>query len=413
MSNPNSCAPSSPSGSRASSARAGPGQARPGPHGRPGERDGRGGQPRRRRRAGACYRGGTVQRRAGFEGQTVSSSRTVPGRRGSWSTAGALRRTDGRVDVGRAEPPRGKGTMGGSSVSEGGHGTCAHGCPGDHAVPRRREISEPSLHVPAGAGSLGPRRRQCGVASGLLCRKRAAGGIAMSAAPGPSDRQAGEHPIVVPLRRLDARALPMAGGKGANLGELIQAGLPVPEGFCVTTGAYDDMATAAGLTEIIDRFTTTSEDESRSVELALWARERILSTPMPSHVAEAITAAYRDLPENASVAVRSSATAEDLPFASFAGQQDTYLAIVGEDAVLDAVHRCWASLWTDRAVVYRMRAGVDQVGTRLAVVVQGMVEAAVAGVLFTADPVTGHRAHTVIDASPGLGEAVVSGAVNR
>jgi phosphohistidine swiveling domain-containing protein len=235
----------------------------------------------------------------------------------------------------------------------------------------------------------------------------------MSAAPEPSDRQAGEHPIVVPLRRLDARALPMAGGKGANLGELIRAGLPVPEGFCVTTGAYDDMATVAGLTEVIDRFTTTTpDDEFRAVELALLARERILSTPMPAQVAVAITAAYRDFGESASVAVRSSATAEDLPFASFAGQQDTYLGIVGEDALLDAVHRCWASLWTERAVVYRMRAGVDQAGTRLAVVVQRMVEASVAGVLFTADPVSGHRARTVVDASPGLGEAVVSGAVN-
>ncbi|MGY1679976.1 PEP/pyruvate-binding domain-containing protein [Geodermatophilus sp. SYSU D01176] len=235
----------------------------------------------------------------------------------------------------------------------------------------------------------------------------------MSAAPELSGRQADEHPIVLPLRRLDARALPLGGGKAANLGELIQAGLPVPEGFCVTTGAYDDMATAAGLREVLDRFATTTPDgESGGAELARRARERILSTPMPSRVAAAITAAYRDLGENAPVAVRSSATAEDLPFASFAGQQDTHLGIVGEDAVLDAVHRCWASLWTDRAVVYRMRHDIDQGGTRLAVVVQRMVDAAVAGVLFTADPVTGHRARTVVDASPGLGEAVVSGAVN-
>jgi pyruvate,water dikinase len=207
--------------------------------------------------------------------------------------------------------------------------------------------------------------------------------------------------------------LSLAGGKAANLGELIQAGFPVPDGFCVTTGAYDDVATAAGLTETIDQSPgTTPDDESWGAGLALRARERILSTPMPARVAEAVTAAYRDLVENACVAVRSSATAEDLPFASFAGQQDTYLGVVGEDAVLDAVHHCWASLWTDRAVVYRMRAGVDQAGARLAVVVQRMVEAAVAGVLFTADPVTGHRGHTVIDAGPGLGEAVVSGAVN-
>jgi phosphohistidine swiveling domain-containing protein len=235
----------------------------------------------------------------------------------------------------------------------------------------------------------------------------------MGAAPQTNGLRMGDHPFVVPLRELDAAALPWVGGKAANLGELIRAGLPVPEGYCVTTGAYGDIATAADLTDIIDRLAAaTPDDEFRAGELARRARERILSTSMPSYVAEAITSAYRNLGGNAPVAVRSSATAEDLPFASFAGQQDTYLGIVGEEAVLDAVHRCWASLWTDRAVVYRMGAHVDQVGARLAVVVQRMVDAAVAGVLFTADPVTGHRGRTVVDASPGLGEAVVSGAVN-
>ena len=115
---------------------------------------------------------------------------------------------------------------------------------------------------------------------------------------------------------------------------------------------------------------------------------------------------------DAPVAVRSSATAEDLPAASFAGQQDTYLNVVGRGPLLDAVRRCWASLWTDRAVSYRAANGIDPGGVRLAVVVQRMVEAEVAGVLFTANPVTGRRRQAVIDASPGLGEAVVSGAVN-
>ena len=122
--------------------------------------------------------------------------------------------------------------------------------------------------------------------------------------------------------------------------------------------------------------------------------------------------AYRALGPDVPVAVRSSATAEDLPSASFAGQQDTYLDVVGADAVLDAVRRCWASLWTDRAVSYRRDAGIDHRAVQLAVVVQRMVPAQVAGVLFTADPVTGQRTRSVIDASPGLGEAVVSGAVN-
>ncbi|WP_091328082.1 PEP/pyruvate-binding domain-containing protein [Geodermatophilus ruber] len=223
----------------------------------------------------------------------------------------------------------------------------------------------------------------------------------------------GSRPAVVALRDLDTAALPQAGGKAASLGELIVAGFPVPEGFCVTTEAYGELATAADLTGILDRLAgTAADDQAGAVELAGRARERILSTAVPPDIARTITAAYRELGERAPVAVRSSATAEDLPFASFAGQQDTYLGVVGVDAVLDAVHRCWASLWTDRAVLYRVRHGIPPTEVRIAVVVQRMVDAAVAGVLFTADPVTGARGVSVVDASPGLGEAVVSGAVN-
>ena len=133
---------------------------------------------------------------------------------------------------------------------------------------------------------------------------------------------------------------------------------------------------------------------------------------MPADVAAAITDAYAALGDRVPVAVRSSATAEDLPGASFAGQQDTYLNVVGVDAVLDAVRRCWASLWTDRAVAYRADAGIPHAGTQLAVVVQRMVDAQVAGVLFTADPISGKRTRSVLDAAPGLGDAVVSGAVD-
>ncbi|MGY1663829.1 PEP/pyruvate-binding domain-containing protein [Geodermatophilus sp. SYSU D00705] len=220
-------------------------------------------------------------------------------------------------------------------------------------------------------------------------------------------------PVVVALRDVDAGAVERVGGKAANLGELIGAGLPVPDGFCVTTDAYRDVVAAADLTGVLDELAATGADDlDRSADLARRARERILATPVPAHVAAEVTAAYRELGEATPVAVRSSATAEDLPDASFAGQQDTYLGVAGADAVLDAVHRCWASLWTDRAVVYRLRNGVDSASTRLAVVVQRMVDAAVAGVLFTVNPVTGRRGETVVDASPGLGEAVVSGAVN-
>ncbi|MGY1823213.1 PEP/pyruvate-binding domain-containing protein [Geodermatophilus sp. SYSU D00079] len=221
------------------------------------------------------------------------------------------------------------------------------------------------------------------------------------------------RPVVVALRELDAGAVERAGGKAANLGELIGAGLPVPDGFCVTTDAYREVAAAAGLTDVLDELAGLgADDRDRAVDLAARARERVLATPVPPHVAAAVTAAYRELGEQTPVAVRSSATAEDLPTASAAGQQDTYLGVVGAEAVLDAVHRCWASLWTDRAVVYRVGNGVDPASARLAVVVQRMVDAAVAGVMFTVDPVTGRRGETVVDASPGLGEAVVSGAVN-
>jgi rifampicin phosphotransferase len=221
-----------------------------------------------------------------------------------------------------------------------------------------------------------------------------------------------EPSFVVPLRDLDAGALSLAGGKAANLGELIGAGLPVPDGFCVTTDAYRDVTLAADLSGIVEQLARTAADApDRAAEIAGRARNRILTTAMPARVADAVTSAYRALGEPA-VAVRSSATAEDLPFASFAGQQDTYLGIIGADAVLDAVHRCWASLWTDRAVVYRVRNRIDHAETRLAVVVQRMVDSAVAGVMFTVNPVTGRRGETVVDASPGLGEAVVSGSVN-
>jgi rifampicin phosphotransferase len=208
--------------------------------------------------------------------------------------------------------------------------------------------------------------------------------------------------LVLDLAHLDAHALAVAGGKAANLGELLAAGFAVPPGFCVTTAAYARIATAAHLDAALDA----------GPEPAERARAALLAAPVPEDVAAAVRDAYRELGPDAAVAVRSSATAEDLPWASFAGQQDTFLNVVGAAAVLDAVRRCWASLWTDRAVSYRQSAGVEHRSVRLAVVVQRMVDASVAGVLFTADPVTGRRTRTVIDASPGLGEAVVSGAVN-
>lgn len=202
---------------------------------------------------------------------------------------------------------------------------------------------------------------------------------------------------------IDGGMLDEVGGKAANLGELTRAGLPVPPGWVLTTRAYQEAAEAAGLGPIV---------AAGGEGLARAARTRLLETPVPPAVEQAVREAYGRLGDETAVAVRSSATAEDLPFASFAGQQDTYLNVVGPQAVLDAVRRCWASLWTDRAVAYRESNGIDHARVRLAVVVQVMVDAQVAGVMFTANPVTGRRRETVIDAAPGLGEAVVSGAVN-
>ncbi len=200
--------------------------------------------------------------------------------------------------------------------------------------------------------------------------------------------------IVAPLTALSAGDVAVAGGKAAILGELMLAGFRVPDGFVVTTAAYAVAAERAG----------ADPDDPRTT------RERLLATSPPEGVAAAVRGTYRAL-GGGPVAVRSSATAEDLPGASFAGQQDTFLNVAGDDALIDAVRRCWASLWNERAVVYRTANAVDQRSVRLAVVVQRMIDAAAAGVLFTADPITGRRRRTVIDAHAGLGEAVVSGAV--
>ncbi|KJL42563.1 PEP/pyruvate-binding domain-containing protein [Microbacterium trichothecenolyticum] len=206
--------------------------------------------------------------------------------------------------------------------------------------------------------------------------------------------------FVVDLAELSVADLATVGGKAANLGELIRAGFDVPPGFCVTTAAYR-------------RAVRGSAVESGTITDAAAARAAVLEAPFPYEVARAVREAYDRLaPRAGAVAVRSSATAEDLPGASFAGQQDTYLDVAGVDDVLDAVHRCWASLWTDRAVAYRAAQGIEGAGVALAVVVQRMVDAESAGVLFTADPVTGRRRQAVLDAARGLGEAVVSGSVD-
>src|SRR5437867_7646792 len=201
--------------------------------------------------------------------------------------------------------------------------------------------------------------------------------------------------IVAPLATLRAADLSVAGGKAANLGELVAAAFPVPEGFVLKTDAYRAAAAAAGV------------DPSDPAEAA----ERLRTASVPEEIARPAIEAYRALGQGR-VAVRSSATAEDLPGASFAGQQDTYLDVEGEAALLDAIRRCWASLWNDRAVAYRAANRVDDASVALAVVVQRMVDAAAAGVLFTADPLSGRRRRAAVDAVAGLSDKLVSGAVN-
>ncbi len=207
--------------------------------------------------------------------------------------------------------------------------------------------------------------------------------------------------LTVSLAQLARDHLAHAGGKAANLGELVRAGLPVPPGFCLATAAYRKVAATPDVRAAISGNRPAAD-----------VRAALLAAPVPADVVAALTTAYAALGPDVIVAVRSSATAEDLPDASFAGQQDTILGVCGPDALLAAVRRCWASLFTDRAVHYREQRAIAADTVELAVVVQVLVPASVAGVLFTADPVTGRRQRTVIDASPGLGEAVVSGAVN-
>jgi pyruvate,water dikinase len=216
------------------------------------------------------------------------------------------------------------------------------------------------------------------------------------------------------LADLGRTDLALAGGKAAGLGELIGAGFPVPPGFCVTTDAYRAFVEDNGLKAEILRLSGSAGGDDPAMLESASAQIRALfeAGKIPGDLASEICTAYFHLANPyPAVAVRSSATAEDLPGASFAGQQDTYLNISGEEAVLAAVRQCWASLWTGRAISYRLREGIPPDVVALAVVVQRLVPAEAAGVLFTANPITGVRNEVVINAAWGLGEAIVSGLV--
>ena len=220
---------------------------------------------------------------------------------------------------------------------------------------------------------------------------------------------------VLGFEEIDQTQVAVVGGKGAQLGELSRIdGVRVPAGFCVTTDAFGRiMAEAPSIDDRLDRLSRLNPDDRESIRtLSAEIRRTVEGIVVPDDVAAAITRALARLGEQSAYAVRSSATAEDLPTASFAGQQDTYLNVVGPAAILQHVSRCWASLFTERAVTYRLRNGFDHRKVHMAVVVQQMVFPEAAGVLFTADPVTSNRKVASVEASFGLGEALVSGRVN-
>jgi len=220
---------------------------------------------------------------------------------------------------------------------------------------------------------------------------------------------------VLGFQEIDQTQVAVVGGKGAHLGELSRIeGIRVPDGFCVTTDAFQRiMAEAPLLEERLDQLSRLNPDDREALSaLSAEIRRTLEEVAIPRDLAAAITRALARLGEQAAYAVRSSATAEDLPTASFAGQQDTYLNIVGSAAILQHISRCWASLFTERAVTYRLRNGLDSRKVSMAVVVQRMLFPQVSGILFTADPVTGNRKVASVEASFGLGEALVSGLVN-
>jgi phosphoenolpyruvate synthase/pyruvate phosphate dikinase len=220
---------------------------------------------------------------------------------------------------------------------------------------------------------------------------------------------------VLDLQEVDETQVAVVGGKAAHLGGLSRIeGIRVPAGFCVTTAAFRRiMAEAPSIDDRLDQLSRLNPDDREAIRtLSAEIRRTIEGIAIPGDLAAAITRALAQLGGQAAYAVRSSATAEDLPTASFAGQQDTYLNVVGPAAILQHISRCWSSLFTERAVTYRLWNGIDHRTVHMAVVVQQMVFPDAAGILFTADPVTGNRKVATVDASFGLGEALVSGLVN-
>ncbi|MFD0769704.1 phosphoenolpyruvate synthase [Bacillus sp. CGMCC 1.60114] len=222
-------------------------------------------------------------------------------------------------------------------------------------------------------------------------------------------------PYVLEFREIDKTRQMLVGGKGMNLGELSKIhGIQVPEGFCVTTEAYKRVVGKnVELHQLLDQLTLLKVgDRDQIGEISRKIRKIIMEVEIPSDVVKAVAYYLSQFGDEHAYAVRSSATAEDLPYASFAGQQDTYLNIIGKESILRHISKCWASLFTDRAVIYRMQNGFDHSQVYLSVIIQRMVFPQASGILFTADPITSNRKVLSIEASFGLGEALVSGLVS-
>jgi pyruvate,water dikinase len=224
-----------------------------------------------------------------------------------------------------------------------------------------------------------------------------------------------KHSLVFSLQDLDKTKLALVGGKGANLAELAgMEGIRVPDGFCISTEAFSATVRAVpSVNNLLDQLARLQlKDEKQIRELSHDIRMMVESIGVPHELNNEITRFLGRSGENEAYAVRSSATAEDLPAASFAGQQDTYLNVVGKEQILRHISKCWASLYTKRAILYRLQNNFDHRQVRLAVIVQKMIFPQVAGIAFTADPVTANRKILSVEASFGLGEALVSGRVN-
>ncbi len=226
-------------------------------------------------------------------------------------------------------------------------------------------------------------------------------------------------PYTLWFQRAGKEAVHLVGGKNASLGELIRADIPVPPGFSVTTEAYRDFLSEGGIQQKIEKILSAirPDDMASLEEASQTIRELIKKTPFPKGMGEAIASNYEALCQvchvvDIPVAVRSSATAEDLPGASFAGQQDTFLWVRGEEEVLEKVKACMSSLFTARAISYRMKMGFSHEKVLISVGVQKIVDAKAAGVMFTLNPLNGDLSKVVIEGSWGLGETVVSGQVN-